>query len=72
MDSTRELIDFGVACFDRWAVKGLATVDVPATPASEPYYAVCIYVADVSSPIMIPYETKEERDTKYEEFKGML
>ncbi len=72
MEPTRDLIDFGVACFDRWSIKGLAVADIPATPASEPYYAIYIYVTDVPNPIMIPYETKEERDTKYEEFKGML
>lgn len=72
MEPTRDLIDFGVACFDRWSVKGLAMADIPATPASEAYYAIYIYVVDVPNPIMIPYSAEEERNTKYAEFKGML
>ena len=72
MEPVRELIDFGVACFERWHVKGIAMADLPATPASEAYYVIYIYISDVPNPVMIPYTNVEERNAKYEEFKGML
>ena len=68
----RDFIDFGVAYFHRQAIIGLAVVDVPATPASQEYYAICVYVYNNTQPIMIPYTTAEERDSKYAEFKEMM
>lgn len=65
-------IDFGVAYIHRDCIAGIAYGDIPATPASEACYVIYIYLTTNAQPVVVPYETEEERDSKYTEFKGML
>ena len=73
-EEERQFIDFGSAYLERACVYGLSIVDLPATPASAACYVLCVYhsCGGSSSVISITYDTAEERDAKYEEFKGKL
>jgi hypothetical protein len=48
-----------------YALVAYGRVPIPATMQTPPYYAISLFLKDVHEPVLITYETQEERDTDY-------
>lgn len=65
-------IDFGYAYLKRDTVGGLGKGYIPPTPTSEECFVIYIYLTTSAQPIYVTFNSEEERDEKYEEFKSLI